>query len=147
MTETAHHYTILRMTGRYAVCRLAAQSPLPTWATQGEFWSVTRTRDELSVVCHQELMPPGITATPEWTLFQVAGPFDFSVTGVLAALSTTLAQAGVVLLALATYDTDYLLVKADQAEAATVALAAQGHQIIIAASTSDAAGTTPLLAG
>ena len=146
MPETARPYTIWRMTGRYAVCRLDAQSPLPPWATQGDFWSVTRTHDELSVVCHQELVPTDITATPDWVLFQVAGPFDFDVTGVLATLSTALAQAEVVVLALATYDTDYLLVKAAQAAQAEAALRGQGHQVI-ASPQLGAAGATPLPAG
>lgn len=125
----ADRYTILRMVERYAVCQLEPDAPLPRWATQGEFWSVTRTPHELSVVCAQAQVPCEVTAAREWTLYQVVGPFAFDVTGVLAALSRVLAQAGVVLLALATYDTDYLLVKADQAATAEAALTAAGHRI------------------
>jgi hypothetical protein len=90
---------------------------------------VTRTPAELSVICAQTQAPEEIVAARDWLLYQVVGPFDFGVTGVLAALSQVLAQAGVVLLALATYDTDYLLVKADQAEPAEAALVAAGHRI------------------
>ena len=124
-----HTYTLRRHAGRYAVCRLDPDTPAPTWGMQGRFWSATRTQAELSVVCAQEQVPPGVTAARDWVLYEVAGPFDFGVTGVLAALSGALAGAGVALLALATYDTDYLLVKADQADAAEAALHAAGHTV------------------
>ena len=112
-------YLLTQMAGRYAVCTLPPTTPIPSWATVGaDFWSITRTGDELSIICAQEQLPPGespeLTVGREWVLFRVEGPFAFDVTGVLAALSALLARAGVVLLAVATYQTDYLLVKAEQ---------------------------------
>jgi hypothetical protein len=123
-------YTLRPLRGRYAVCRLPAHAPLPAWAGAGDFWSITRTPDELSIICPQASVPAGVTATPDWRLYQVVGPFDFAVTGVLATLTTTLAQAAVVILAVATYDTDYLLIQETQAAMAEAALLAQGHRLL-----------------
>jgi hypothetical protein len=95
--------------GQFAVCRLDRDTPWPVWA-RGSFVSVTATEDELSIVCDAVAVPATITADREWRLLKVVGPFAFTTTGVLASLAAPLAQAGVSLLAIATYDTDYLLV-------------------------------------
>jgi hypothetical protein len=93
---------------------------------------MTRTQDELSIICEQaalpDPLPQSITAARDWRLLRVEGPFDFDVTGVLAALSSILAEAGVVILAVATYQTDYLLVKSEQLEEAISALHEAGHR-------------------
>jgi hypothetical protein len=112
--------------GPYAVCRLDRGTPWPEWAT-GSFISVTATEDELSVVCESAAVPAGVTAEREWRVLKITGPFAFTTTGVLASLSAPLAQAGLSLLAIATYDTDYLLVKAESLEQALAALSAAGH--------------------
>lgn len=122
-------YTVTRLPGRYALVSLPATSPLPPWAARGEFWSVTRTPDELSVITLAASIPAEVEAHGDWTLWQVAGPFDFAVTGVLSALSGALAQAGVPLLAVATYQTDYLLVQAAHAQAAVTAWRSAGHTV------------------
>lgn len=127
------HYSLTRLPGRYAVCLLPSNAPIPAWATGGDFLSITRTADELSIICIQEAlpleMPEGQEVARDWVVLRVEGPFAFDVTGVLAALSAPLAVAGVVLLAIATYQTDYLLVKAEQLQDATVALTASGHSV------------------
>lgn len=96
---------------RPAVCKLDRGGGVPSWATRGGFFSVTRTHDELSVVCHESLVPEGVKAESGWRVLRVAGAMDFSVVGVLASLTGPLAEAGVALFALSTFDTDYLLVK------------------------------------
>lgn len=121
-------YTLTEQRGRYAVCLLPPASPVPAWAMQGDFWSVTRTADELSVICEQEAVPATVTATREWVLLRVEGPFDFSVTGVLASLTQPLAQAAVPCLAVATHQTDYLLIQTEHHAAARAALIAVGHR-------------------
>jgi uncharacterized protein len=101
------------MEGRMAVCRLAPTGDLPVWALgAGGFSSVTRTADEWSVVCPEDVVPSGVQCEKGWRIFQVAGPLDFSLTGILASIAGPLADAGVSLFALSTYDTDYLMVKA-----------------------------------
>src|SRR5215207_4844320 len=93
----------------FAVCRLDPQAPVPAWATLGPLFSLTRTPEELSVVCIYGDEPEGV---------KVEGPLDFGLTGILASLTAPLARDGIPVFALSTYDTDYLLVKEDQRDAA-----------------------------
>lgn len=122
-------HTLTLLPDWLAVCRLDADAGLPSWADGPGFVSITRTAEELSVVCGQDRVPVGVKATPGWRLLKVEGPFDFAVTGVMASLSAPLAAAGVSLFAVATYDTDYLLVKADALDAARAALEGAGHRV------------------
>lgn len=127
-------YTLTILLGHYAVCLLPPATPIPPWASGGDFCSITRTDDELSIICPQDSLPPdlpeSVTVARDWVLLRVEGPFAFDVTGVIAALATPLANAGVVLLATATYNTDYLLVKAEQLDDAIQALVEAGHQVM-----------------
>ena len=134
------NYSLTRLPGHYAVCLLPPTAPIPPWAADGDFFSITRTADELSIICPQDTLPREMPETKsevqeiarDWVLLRVEGPFAFDVTGVLATLSATLADADVVLLAVATYQTDYLLVKAEQLQAATTALIDAGHTLQVA---------------
>ncbi|MDB4964783.1 MAG: hypothetical protein JWN44_472 [Myxococcales bacterium] len=108
--------------GLYAVARLAADAPLPAWATTGALSSITRTADELSIVCADAALPDGIAAERGFVAFRVAGTIDFAVTGVLSSLTAPLAAAGVSVFALSTFDTDYLLVRAADRARAVAAL-------------------------
>lgn len=117
------------LSDRLAVCQLSPQADTPGWARLVELLSITRTRSELSIVCSQRFLPPDVKAERDWRAFEIKGPLDFSLTGVLAGLSTTLAQAEISLFALSTYDTDYLLVKDADFERARLALTAAGHAI------------------
>jgi len=114
----------------FAVCRLPAAAPLPSWTAAGPFVSITRTRDESSVVCLQSAIPAGVEAEAAWRCLKVEGPFPLEGTvGVLAALTAPLADAGISVLAIGTYDTDYLLLKdASLARAADV-LTQAGQQV------------------
>ena len=94
-----------------AVCRLDKAAQFPGWALAGGFFSVTRTSDELSVVCSQNLVPEGVKCEREWRGLKVLGPLDFVLTGILSSLATPLAQAGISIFAISTFDTDYLLVR------------------------------------
>ncbi len=109
-----------------AVCRLAANDPLPTWALSGDFLSITRTLDELSIVCPEAQAPPGVTVERGWRGLKVSGPLDFALVGILARLSGALAAAGISLFAISTYDTDYLLVRQADLPGAVQALRAAG---------------------
>jgi hypothetical protein len=116
-------------TGRFAVCRLPADAALPPWASGGTFSSVTRTPGELSIVCAEGLAPEGTKCECGWRIFQVAGPLDFSLTGILAAIATPLAGAGVSIFAISAFDTDYVLVKEENLAKAVEALGAAGHKV------------------
>lgn len=113
----------------FAVCRLPADAPLPAWALAGPFFAITRTVDELSIVCDQTQVPDGVICQPAWRCLQVAGPLDFTLTGVLAGLAEPLAAAGVSIFAVSTYDTDYLLAPAVALDQAVAALRNAGHTV------------------
>ena len=119
------------MEGRLAVCRLAPDEDPPAWALgAGAFSSVTRTADEWSVVCSEDAVPLGAQCERGWRIFQVAGPLDFGLTGILASIAAPLADAGVSIFGLSTYDTDYVMVKAENVDQATRALEAAGHRVL-----------------
>ncbi len=102
---------------------------MPDWATAGEFCSIVRTVDELSIVCAEEAVPLGVTCQRGWRGLKVAGPLDFALTGVLASLAVPLAEASVSIFAISTYDTDILLVRGEQIETAIEALRRAGHVV------------------
>jgi len=112
---------------KFAVCRLAPSATIPEWALASQIFSVMRTADELSVVCGEELVPAGTPAERGWACIQLRGPFPFEMTGVLAAVLNPLAVAGLGIFAMSTFDTDYILVKADRLRAAQDALSSAGH--------------------
>lgn len=113
------------------ICRLTPLDPLPAWAlaTSSPFISLTRTAGELSVVCPAGLVPADVQQEPGWCALVLAGPLDFALTGVLASVLDPLAQAGISIFALSTYDTDHVLVRSSQLEAAIQALVAAGHTV------------------
>ncbi len=112
-----------------AICRLDASAATPTWADQGPFLALTRTTDELSIVCPQANVPDGVVMEPGWRALKVAGPLDFSMVGVLAGISGALARARISLFVLSTFDTDYILVKGADLRGAMSALESAGYTI------------------
>ena len=129
MSKSKRCFDLTVMPGSFAIVRLAPDAPVPKWAMQGQFFSVTRSSDELSVVCAEHQVPRGIAAETGWRALEVKGPFALSEIGVLAALAAPLADAKVSLLAISTFDTDYLLVGERQLHAAVTALKGAGHRI------------------
>src|SRR4051812_10498261 len=121
--------TLQVIPGEFAVCRLPANEPVPPWANSPVFNSITRTADELSIICPATQVPPGVKREAGWQLLKFQGPFPFNAVGVLASVAAPLAAAGVSLLAVGTFDTDYVLVKSDQLKAAAAALEAAGHTL------------------
>ena len=117
------------LAGTFAVARLDAGDPMPRWAEGGELSSITRTGEELSIVCAAERVPIEVAAERDWRCLAVVGPLDFSEVGILADLTGVLAEAGVSLFALSTYDTDYLLVRDAALETAVRALHGRGHSV------------------
>ena len=117
------------LAGRFAICRLPADDAVPAWATGGPFSSITRTPGELSIVCAEGRAPAGTPGEDGWRIFQVAGPLDFSLTGILAGIATPLAKAGVSIFTVSTFLTDYILVKEENLAKAEEALGAAGHSV------------------
>ncbi len=121
--------TLVPLEGTYAVCRLEAEAPIPAWVGGGPFVSITRTADELSIVCRQETVPEGVRCEQSWRCLRVAGMLDFSLGGVLAALLGPLADAGIGVFVVSTFDTDYLLVKEQDLRRAVEVLRRAGHDV------------------
>jgi hypothetical protein len=117
--------------GSMAVCRLDPDRQVPEELMQVPFYSVTRTVDELSVVCPEQLVPADAKAERGWRILKVEGPLDFAMTGVLAGLTKPLAEANISVFALSTYDTDYLLVRDSDVAAAISVLHAEGHAVTV----------------
>lgn len=98
--------------GHFSVCRLNADSPFPDWALLSSFYSISKSADELSVVCESKYVSDkDIKEESGWSLIKVIGPLDFSLTGILASLANPLAEAELSLFAISTFETDYLMVK------------------------------------
>ncbi|MEE4271306.1 MAG: ACT domain-containing protein [Thermoanaerobaculales bacterium] len=112
-----------------AVCRLPTDASVPNWAWFGELTSITSTDDELSLVCSAADVPPEIDHVAGWRAIKVAGPLDFDLVGILAGLSTTLADAGLSIFAISTYDTDYVLVLGSRLDEAVSALESAGYEV------------------
>lgn len=111
-----------------AVVQLPPDAPLPSLG--GAFFSLTRTEGELSLVCAEAFVPAGAKCESGWTALKLHGPFEFTLTGILAAVLEPLRDAGVGIFALSTFDTDYVLVKAERLDDALAALRGAGHTVL-----------------
>src|SRR5579863_4277931 len=105
MSEPKRCLQLSVLPGSYVIARMPPGSPLPAWAALGDFFSLTATSEELSVVCAARQVPEGFGALPKWRVFKVQGPFVLTEVGVLAALTAPLAEAKVSLFAISTFDT------------------------------------------
>ena len=124
-----HPRTLTILPDTFAICRLDADAAVPAWATTGSFFSISRTTDELSIVCLQSLVPDGVRYERDWRCLQLAGPIPFTTVGVLASLVQPLAEVAISVFAVSTFDTDYLLVKAADLQRAIEAIRQKRHSI------------------
>lgn len=112
-----------------SVCRLPSDAPPPALEPEGNFFSLTRTTDEWSLVVSSAHVDPGWEAEPGWRCLELLGTFDFSLTGIMSALAGPLATAGISIFPMATWSTDYLLVRAGDLDAACQVLQRAGHLV------------------
>ncbi len=115
--------------GEFAIARLAADAPVPAWAESSAFGSTTRTATELSVLCPARQVPAGVKAEAGWRVLRLRGPFAFTETGILSSVLDPLAFSRISILAVSTFDTDYVLVKGAALEAALRTLRHAGHTV------------------
>lgn len=127
MSLSLRHFQLSLLPESYAIVGLSPREELPAWAMEGEFFSVTRTSDELSVIVEESRVPAGMQSQGGWRVIKVHGPFVLTEVGVLAALAGPLAAAKISLLVVTTFDTDYLLVASDTLTAAVATLERAGH--------------------
>ncbi|MGX5849573.1 ACT domain-containing protein [Mesorhizobium sp. PL10] len=116
--------------GRYAVSRLEAKDSIPGWADGPGFVSITRTEDELSVVCLQERVPDGVKHDRDWVALKLQGPFAFDETGIVLSVIKPLSENELGIFLVSTFDGDHLLVKAADAPRAAVLLTDAGHTLL-----------------
>jgi uncharacterized protein len=123
------HLSLTVLPDLVAVARLSPDDPIPAWATHAPFFSITRTADELSIVALEAATPSRVRAERGWRGLKIAGPIDFALTGVLASVLQPLADAGIAIFAVSTFDTDYILVRSESLAAAVASLRAAGHEV------------------
>jgi hypothetical protein len=117
-----------RLPGLYAIVQLAAGSSIPDWATKGDFTSITRSADELSIVCAYDNLPSEVHSQHRWFCLKLEGPFPFSQTGVLLSFIEPLSAKDIPIFAISTFDTDYVLIPEEFAWALDV-LREAGHEL------------------
>jgi len=120
-------FIILRET--FVICRLDKDAPIPGWAVQGNLYSVTRTKDELSIVCPLINVPKGIVCNQGWSCLKLKGPLDLSLTGIISSITSTLERENISLFSISTYDTDYVMLNEKNLEKAIFALTRAGHRV------------------
>lgn len=114
---------------KFGICRLDKNESIPAWAQDSDFYSITKTSDELSIVCPQDSIPSDVKCEKGWRMLKVEGPLDFSLIGILSSISTILAREGISIFAISTYDTDYILVKEKDIDKAIEALVKGNYDI------------------
>ena len=108
--------------GVFSLCRLDPENAILSRALSSDFYTLSKTSEELSVVCESQYIPAFIKQDANWRLLKIAAVLDLSLTGITAKFSIALANAGVNLCVIATYQTDYLLVKQAKLQTAITAL-------------------------
>jgi hypothetical protein len=121
---------LIILSDQFAVCRLSPDADIPAWSQNAKFFSITRSKDELSVVCLGKDVPGNILAECGWRALKVKGALDFSLTGILASITNPLAKAKIPVFVISTYDTDYIFVRENHLSQAISVLGKEGHSII-----------------
>ena len=114
---------------KYGICTLPKDAPIPHWVSKESLVSITRTGKELTIVCKQDIIPSKLQSDLNWRCFKIDGSFDLSQIGVISSISSPLADAGISIYVISTYDTDYFLVKDDNLEKSISVLSNFGHSI------------------
>ncbi|MDQ6432667.1 ACT domain-containing protein [Mesorhizobium sp. LHD-90] len=118
------------LSGTYAIARLDAADRIPDWADCGGFVSISRTEDELSIVCLQEHIPNGVRNDENWSCFKFEGPFAFDETGVVLSVIAPLSTNGIGIFVVSTFDGDHILIKADDVLRSLDLLEQAGHSFV-----------------
>lgn len=127
--STLKELVLSTLDGFFAICKLNPQTKIPNWALKGEFYSITRTSEELSILCPQKIIPDEITSVGRWRGLKIEGPFKFTEIGILNSITAPLTSVKISLLSISTFDTDYVFIQDDQFEDALLILAAYGHEV------------------
>jgi hypothetical protein len=124
-----HKLLIRLVDAEYAITRLNIGTPLPEWLMGPGFWTVSSSREEMTLVCRAARIPPGVQSSGGWRCLRIEQHFSFDVPGVLASVLNPLTDAGVGIFANSTFSTDYVFVMGSDLDKAVAALKAHGHEI------------------
>ncbi|HEX4489301.1 MAG TPA: ACT domain-containing protein [Terriglobales bacterium] len=116
--------------GLFAVSRLLPEAAIPQWAHSASFASITRTSDEVSIVCLASSVPEDVKSERDWACLKLLGPFPFQETGILASFLDPCARTGIPIFAISTFDTDYVLIKQQDQARTIVALTGVGYELV-----------------
>lgn len=131
MSEIEKKLTLKLLKDKYSVLRLNKNDEIPKWIFNEEFFSITRTEDELSIVCLQDKVKEYIKCERNWRILKIEGPLDFSLIGILSKISTLMANNNISIFAISTYDTDYILIKEETINRAIEVLENSNYNIIM----------------
>jgi hypothetical protein len=126
----AKRVRLRRIEASYSVCRLDVQNAIPDWADGDGFVSISRSDDELSVVCRSDRVPAGVRQDDGWTCYKLIGPFAFDETGIVASVISPLSENGFGIFVVSTFDGDHLLLKSESRVKAEETLIAAGHTLV-----------------
>lgn len=121
--------SMILLPGEYSLCRLSSKEHIPSWAFSSAFYTISKSADELSIIAESKFIPSGIKTETGWRILKIEQTLDLTLTGITAKFSTALAEAGVNLCVIATYDTDYIMVKQEKLAIAIAALQKAGFII------------------
>jgi hypothetical protein len=124
-----HKLLIRLVDAEYAITRLNIGTPLPEWLMGPGFWTVSSSREEMTLVCRAARIPPGVQSSGGWRCLRIEQHFSFEVPGVLASVLNPLSEAGVGIFANSTFSTDYVFIMGSDLDKAVAALKAHGHDI------------------
>ena len=113
----------------YSICKLDPNSDVPGWEQEGDFYSISRTTNELSIICDRRNIPENINCEHNWRVLMIEGPFEFEEIGILNSITKPLAEANISLLTISTFDTDYILIKENYFSEAIKTLESAGQVI------------------
>ncbi len=123
--------TFIILKDKYAIYKFKPNSDIPDWIKTSDFYSITRTKNELSIVSKQnDVMTESQESNTDWKILKIKEPLDFSLIGIIAEISGILKEAQISIFTISTYDTDYILVKNQDLNKAIDSLKANGHEII-----------------
>jgi hypothetical protein len=125
-----HQITLEQDPHPYAVSRLSPDQPIPAWADGEGFVTISRSRQELSIVCRAGRVPAGIQSEQDWACWRFVGPFAFGATGIVLSVIEPLSRGGIGIFVVSTFDGDHLLVQRGDLERAIPLLTAAGHRLV-----------------
>ncbi|MDP7621635.1 MAG: ACT domain-containing protein [SAR324 cluster bacterium] len=112
----------------FTIHQLSQDVSIPEEILKCNYYSVSKTENELSLVCSEVIEVQSLQSSKGWKCIKVAGPLDFNLTGILAGISDILAQTNISIFAISTFDTDYILVKTQDLSSARAKLRKAGYK-------------------